>query len=273
MGFSYNCIVQYKFFGGGYMQPTGQLYTALEHVFNHFNHTLFNDSLPSVIFTTQRQKNVLGYFSADRWVSGKNTHAHEIAINPEYIARSALIEMFQTIVHEQCHLWQHCYGKPGRGRYHNKEFALKMESVGLMPSTTGLPGGAKTGDKMGDYPIPDGAFINECTKLISAFKMPWFDRYTRSLKKMPDSVIEPLQNSSIDSETLNILTSSIESLENTEDLLHINEEPKKQTRAAYECEGCGIKMWGKNGLKVACITCGIELTNIDDIIDEKNENL
>ena len=34
---------------------------------------------------------------------------------------------------------------------YNKEFAEKMMSVGLMPSTTGKPGGKTVGQKMSDY--------------------------------------------------------------------------------------------------------------------------
>lgn len=48
------------------------------------------------------------------------------------------------------HLWQYHFGKPGRRGYHNKEWANKMESIGLMPSSTGQPGGDKTGDKMAE---------------------------------------------------------------------------------------------------------------------------
>jgi len=37
-----------------------------------------------------------------------------------------------------------------------------MESIGLMPSDTGEPGGKRTGQRMSDYPIEGGAFYLQC---------------------------------------------------------------------------------------------------------------
>jgi len=35
------------------------------------------------------------------------------------------------------HQWQQHHGKPGRRGYHNKQWAAKMNSVGLVPTHTG----------------------------------------------------------------------------------------------------------------------------------------
>jgi hypothetical protein len=40
-----------------------------------------------------------------------------------------------------------------------------MEEIGLMPSSTGAPGGKKTGQKMSDYIIPGGVFIEAFKRL------------------------------------------------------------------------------------------------------------
>lgn len=53
------------------------------------------------------------------------------------------------------HLWQHHFGKPTRSGYHNREWANKMESIGLIPGDTGEEGGKQTGQKMTHY-IEDG---------------------------------------------------------------------------------------------------------------------
>jgi len=111
--------------------------------YEHFNNSLFEGKLTQIIFTAQRQKGVMGYFSPERCVSKHGKTCHEIAINPTYVGKSALIEVFQTLVHEQCHLFQFCYGQPGRRGDHNKEWAGIMESVCLMRYTTGRPGGRK----------------------------------------------------------------------------------------------------------------------------------
>jgi hypothetical protein len=61
-------------------------------------------------------------------------------------------------VHEMVHVWQHAHGKPGARGYHNKEWAAKMKSIGLQPSSTGMVGGKETGQHMLDYVLPDGLF-------------------------------------------------------------------------------------------------------------------
>lgn len=126
-----------------FMKPTAVAYTELQTAYDHFNQALFNGSLPDCLITLQREKNSCGYFSAERFVDDNKRYVHEIALNPSYFAVSPIEEVMQTLVHEQCHLWQYIYGKPGRRRYHNREFAEKMESIGLMPSSTGRPGGRK----------------------------------------------------------------------------------------------------------------------------------
>lgn len=85
----------------------------------------------------------------------------------------------QTLVHEMVHQWQAHFGKRGRGRYHNDEWADKMETIGLMPSSTGHPGGKRTGDHMADYAIKGGRFLRACQSLVSdeSFRLSWYDRF------------------------------------------------------------------------------------------------
>ena len=116
------------------MTPTQELYNSMQIVFDHFNQALFNNELPQVIITMQRKKNTCGYFVASKWVTKSDDTAHEIAINPEIIGQTALLEYFQTLAHEMAHLWQEEFGKPSRRSYHNKEWANKMEAIGLMPT-------------------------------------------------------------------------------------------------------------------------------------------
>jgi hypothetical protein len=55
------------------------------------------------------------------------------------------------------HVWQFAHGKPS-GAYHNKQWADLMESIGLMPSSSGMVGGKRTGAKMSHYIIKGGPF-------------------------------------------------------------------------------------------------------------------
>jgi hypothetical protein len=59
----------------------------------------------------------------------------EITFNTVHLDRSRW-ETLETLLHEQCHLWQQNFGedpvRPGR-TYHNREFCDKCESLGLHP--------------------------------------------------------------------------------------------------------------------------------------------
>jgi len=107
-----------------------------------------------------RKKGAWGFFKPESWQGEKKDEKdiHEISLNPNGLDRND-IEWQATLVHEMCHLWQHDFGKPSRSNYHNKEWANKMEAVGLIPSATGKEGGKKTGQGMTHYIDPNGRFI------------------------------------------------------------------------------------------------------------------
>jgi len=46
-----------------------------------------------------------------------------------------------------------------------------MESLGLVPSSTGAPGGKKTGQKMNDYPLKNGIFEKVLRRMHLATQM------------------------------------------------------------------------------------------------------
>ena len=55
-------------------------------------------------------------------------------------------------------MWQYEFGSPSRYKYHNKEWTLKMMDIGLMPTTTGKPGGKPIGQNMDHYVIEGRKF-------------------------------------------------------------------------------------------------------------------
>ena len=236
--------------------PTEELYFGLQQIFQHFNQTLFEGALPPVLFTTQRQKGVMGYFSPNRWTSDKGKQCHEIAINPAYVGKSSIIEMMQTLVHEMVHCWQHCYGKPSQRTYHNMQWANKMIAIGLIPSSTGKPGGNITGQKMSDYPQKEGQFIQECVTLIQKkrFSMPWFDKLSKERALNP-ATLDALEG--VDDALVHQLTASMDSV------FELALEPVKpnthKTKVKYTCLGCGMNLWGKALLSIQCNPCNLTL--------------
>ena len=85
-------------------------------------------------------------------------------------------EVLSTLAHEMAHLWQHHHGKPGRGRYHNREWAERMKAIGLQPSSTGKEGGQETGDSVSHYIVPGGPFDVAAHELLTTRLRDHLDR-------------------------------------------------------------------------------------------------
>ena len=214
--------------------PTAVTYGELQRAFDHFNEWLFDDQLPPCLLTLQREKKTYGYFSHSRFISsdGGQRFTDEIALNPAYFATGGLLETLQTVAHEMVHLWQYHFGDPGRRRYHNKQFAAKMREIGLMPSSTGKPGGAQTGEKMADYPIEGGRFLAACEALATEdFCISWHDRYAAvGSAADPASIAELVR--------AGVIVAGQEA------------RPAGATRVKYSCPVTRINVWGKPGLQL-----------------------
>jgi predicted SprT family Zn-dependent metalloprotease len=165
-------------------------YVTLDAAFDFFNRELFDGDLPPTIITLQRQAGSYGYYSAQRFESrAKSTvRTDEIALNPATFKERHDGDILSTLVHEMVHHWQLHFGNPGRGRYHNKEWADHMELVGLIPSNTGQPGGKRTGQQMTHYIQPNGRFFHACRKLLkNGAQVEWQSREPESRTKPPVS--------------------------------------------------------------------------------------
>jgi len=236
------------------LKPTAQVYSELQLAYDTFNTELFDNSLADCLLTLQRKERTMGYFSAARFGNLAKEELHEIALNPAYFAVVPLVEVMATIAHEMVHLWQHQHGAPSRGRYHDKQWGDKMESIGLMPSSTGLPGGKKTGDKVADYPIEGGRFLQVCRDLLTKdFKISWYDRFSSHTPSMsgaatPGLVLD-LPESAILIPAATAGGADIVTPASTA-------SPNKSNRSKYTCK-CEdpIAVWGKPNLNIICGEC------------------
>jgi predicted SprT family Zn-dependent metalloprotease len=256
------CFVRYIYImteQANEISPTDEFYSLLSVAFDHFNEALFASKLPRCLLTVQRETNTLGYFSPDRWGNRKGQKAHEIAINPAYFASHTLIEILQTLVHEQCHLWQQVFGmRKSRHGYHNREWAGKMEGIGLMPSQTGSPGAKKTGQQMSDYPISGGPFLKACQTLVkSGYQISWIDRIPASNECCQvRGETEILEDKHIAPEIEAVLHTRIEDIvPDLTSLERVLEEKGKKNKSKYSCPGCNTNIWGKPKLRVRCEQC------------------
>ena len=131
-------------------------FAPLEYLFHYYNQELFHGELYDCLMN--RKKGAAGFFALERWIDAQKQNMQKTPpLYPEWES----MEFHAAFVHEMVHVWQHISGKPSRAGYHNAEFARKMEEIGLIPSSTGEPGGKKTGQKMSQYSPPVGSFINK----------------------------------------------------------------------------------------------------------------
>lgn len=144
------------------------IYHLMQQVFEHLNKELFENRLDQPLFTLEASKTTSrGWFLNDGAVSKDDApfEFHVIALSPFHFNRTDE-EIWSTFAHEMVHLWQKQFGlKYPKRPYHNKEWAEKMEEVGLMPSTTGQEGGKRTGPKCSHYIMEGGPFQQAIRKL------------------------------------------------------------------------------------------------------------
>lgn len=285
-------------------RPTSETYKELQFAVDVFNKELFDGQLPDCLITLQRRPRTGGYFSPARFGTRNGKTTDEIALNPENFALHPLLFILQVVAHEQAHQWQHHFGKPTRRTYHDREWSEKMISIGLMPSQTGRPGGRKVGQKMSDYPIPGGRFLEVANRLLSdrSFIITWYDRYPPRRPSAAelaeyagdddddhhDDDDDEWHDESPPSSGLRTAQSAAASAGAAATTSTAARRPKpdwavpavigglplpepakpgsgsevtddRSNRTRYVCSKCAVKVWGKPGLKLACLSCNVQL--------------
>ncbi len=116
-------------------------YIGLQAAYDHFNVELFGGKLPDVFITYERHPHMRGCFYPNRY-TGRDTggRVHGLALNPDSFIERTDEQILSTLVHEQHHVRQECFGTPPKRHYHNKQWAAAMKSTGLQPSNTGVIG-------------------------------------------------------------------------------------------------------------------------------------
>lgn len=235
------------------MKPTAETYDGQQQAYDFFNGELFDGELPPCLITLQRRKRTYGYFSQARFINRGGRRTDEIAMNPVYFASTPVEDVLSTLVHEMVHLWQAHHGRPGRRGYHNAEWAAKMKAVGLQPSSTGLPGGKETGERVDHFIAPDGRFIMAARKLLATgWVLTWLDRYPECIRSGGDG-------SGGVAEGVPMLPVALTPapLEAAQDLDVVVEAQAadRSNRRKYRCPGCGANAWGKPGMHLICGEC------------------
>lgn len=211
-------------------------YVSISKAFDLLNQTLFEGKLPTILITLQRHANSRGYYSQGMFTNrdanpdAQDAATDEIALNPDAFRGRTDEEIFSTLAHEMCHLWEACEGKAPKSAYHTKAWADKMESIGLMPSDTGMPGGKRTGAKMTHFVVSGGAFQRAYAAIAAAgIKLQW-----ESAPETPQA------------------------------------KKKTASKTKFTCAACGANAWGKPTLKVACMPCDLPMLAEDGTGEEQD---
>jgi hypothetical protein len=118
------------------------------------------------------------------------------------------------------HLWQARFGKQVRQGYHDKQWAAKMIEIGLVPSSTGAPGGKPTGYHMDHYIVDGGPFDLSYQEFEATGQtIGWGDA-----------------------------------------IAHDDDKPAKPKRLKFCCSRCGQSVYGAPSTAVRCIPCDVVMT-------------
>jgi ribosomal protein S27E len=212
--------------------PTPTTYAELVRAYDFLNRRLYRDELPECMLTLQRKnERVNGFFAPGRFVEVDGAVADELAMNPVRFGTASTRVVLSTLAHEQAHVWQHHFGKPGRGKYHNKEWGAKMKEIGLYPSNTGKPGGKETGDQMTHYIIEGGPFDRAAQELMrGGFRFSW------------------AEDSGEGREAEGVVVA-----------VALEPEDDKSNRTKFTCPSCEANAWGKPSLNLICGLCQLEM--------------
>ena len=223
-------------------QVTTNEYAIFEKAYEHFNKHLFDNELPGVLITLQRKSQNVGMYRRGSFKdrADQSQEVDEIAINPDAYVNLPDIEVWQALVHEMCHQWQFHFGKPSRKSYHNKEWAQKMEAVGLIPSATGRAGGNKVGQTMFDYVDVEGDFR----------------RCTQELRKL--GIVVQLQSNNENG----LVSRSTEDQQRDTQMRQAGVKKNRSNRSKYSCPSCSMNVWGKPELHIVCGSCQQALARV-----------
>lgn len=237
--------------------PTEEVAQDFNTGFGFLNERLFDNRLALPIMQFVRKKNMLGAFKFNRYASTDGRVAHEILLNPEYLPLLHDFDVLSVLSHQMGHQFREEYGPPPRRQqasgYHDEAFAEVMEARGVITSSTGAPGGKRTGAKMLHYVVPDGPFDLAARELLaSGFGFRW-----------RDLVIEPQQGDSSDRDDgANPRSRSSTAAQAAKT---VRAKKKDDSKTKFTCWGCGLNAWSKPSASLKCAPCDLVLLSSESV--------
>lgn len=215
----------------------------LKEAFEFFNSRLFEGKLENCIITLERKASVRGFFVKNRFIDESGKMKNQISLNPFYFKKKGLEATLMTLCHEMCHLKTALEGKFHTKGYHDSVWADEMKKIGLQPSSTGKKGGRETGFRMSQYVISGGPFEKAFKELKSRnYEITYSDRITEGCFTQKE-----YEMLAFDEKEVNIKREG--------DKVRVSRK-RSGIRYKYTC-GCS-SVWGKKGLKMKCLKCGMD---------------
>lgn len=153
--------------------PSYEQIKTFQEIYKIFNDGLFSGQLPEVILNFSRSgAKTVAFYRPKTWISTNEKQTDllaEISLSPKYLYRERR-QIFSSVVHEQCHLWQDLFGKAPRSCYHDKQWADKMIECGLQPDNGH---GGVTGQSVSHDVVNGGAFDRIFQTLDESLHLPF----------------------------------------------------------------------------------------------------
>jgi predicted SprT family Zn-dependent metalloprotease len=135
-----------------------------EHLFEQ----VFNQKLPDAIITLGHKSTARGYYWPEIFKDvAESRQLPEISICWNSL-RNDTKTILSTLCHEMAHHYQYAYGKPGKGAYHNREFAMIMLSIGLKAYSI-LDHTKMTGNKVSHVVLENAKFDVVANEFIKEY--------------------------------------------------------------------------------------------------------
>ena len=223
--------------------PSEELSVCLSEAFDYLNGKLFGGTLPkAMVMFTRNSRIVGGYFVPNSWRNEDGVTVHEISINANNMAEGDEVLLYSILVHEMTHLWQHVYGNPGRGGYHNQEWADFAKTIGLKPSSANDPE-TETGDSVSTTLIEGGPAMLAIASMPESISIPWYAVSMADPEGDPGRRARPKPGGKAKDGV---------------------PAPRGGRRTKYTCPQCGANLWGKPALAVMCIPCSKQFVEMVD---------
>jgi hypothetical protein len=198
--------------------------------FSHFNERLFDGELSQPLFTYTGLKCAV-QLRWEYYADKDGRRAHRLAFNAARLKTLTDEERLSVLVYGMAQMKRYLTPPRPTDGYCDARLARIMTDVGLIPSSTGEQGGAKTGYSMGYIIEPDGPFDAACRDLLTkGFTIKFIEK--AGLANVGEA--------------------------------EVKRKKKNESKTKFCCPICGQNAWAKLTAKLKCDPCDLRMVVAHD---------